>query len=127
MDFASTDVEIPFWSLQETESCPLTKLRNNRRKRVLQTDQCNPHVQCFMSSCCTLIFVMSCFLGCDVGLGTRCLKFWRCLMITFLAFLRRCLRDTLREWQVQYVTDFGISIGERKFLQQYWYLKAQSK
>ena len=47
MDFASTDVEIPLFGHCKKPNRPLTKLRNNRRKRVLQTDQCNLHVQCF--------------------------------------------------------------------------------
>ena len=32
--------------------------------------------------------------------------------VCFSTYLRRYLRNTLRMWQVQYVTDFGYSIGE---------------
>ena len=35
--------------------------------------------------------------------------------VCFSTYLRRYLRNTLRMWQVQYVTDFGYSIGETKW------------
>ena len=35
--------------------------------------------------------------------------------VCFSTYLRRYLRNTLRMWQVQYVTDFGYSIGEGYF------------
>ena len=40
--------------------------------------------------------------------------FDRCFTLfdRYVLAVRRCLRDALRKWQVQYVTDFGISIGE---------------
>jgi hypothetical protein len=36
--------------------------------------------------------------------------------VCFSTYLRRYLRNTLRMWQVQYVTDFGYSIGELALL-----------
>ena len=67
----------------------------------------------FMSTCCTLILVMSCFwfVVWFEFMFDRCFT----LFDRYVLAVRRCLRDALRKWQVQYVTDFGISIGEGYF------------